>query len=100
MVISETLRLYPPVIRFDRVASVDYQLGDYSIPQGFLINVPVYPIHHDPNHWPNPEKFIPERYRIDEFHGTLNLQLSNRFLPGEKAQRHPMSYLPFGDGPR
>jgi cytochrome P450 family 3 subfamily A len=83
MVINETLRMYPPVIRFDRVASEDYQLGNYHIPKGSLINVPVYPIHHDPNIWPEPEKFIPER-----------------FLPDEKAKRHPMSFLPFGDGPR
>ncbi|CAF3835290.1 unnamed protein product [Rotaria sordida] len=83
MVISETLRMYPPGITFDRVASCDYQLGNYHIPKGSIINVPVYPIHHDPNVWPDPEKFIPER-----------------FLPAEKAKRHPMAYLPFGDGPR
>jgi cytochrome P450 len=78
MVISETLRMYPPFIRlvllifslvvsrhlydrFDRVASVDYELGNYHIPKDSIINVPVYPIHHDPNVWPDPEKFIPER---------------------------------------
>ena len=47
--------------RFDRVASQDYQLDDGYIPKGTIINVPVYPIHHDPNIWPDPEKFIPER---------------------------------------
>ncbi|CAF1100675.1 unnamed protein product [Rotaria sp. Silwood1] len=83
MTINETLRMYPPFIRFDRVASHDYQLGDYRIPKGSIINVPVYPIHHDPNLWPDPEKFIPER-----------------FSPTEKAKRHPMAFLPFGDGPR
>ena len=50
--------------RFDRVASCDYKLGNYVIPKGSIINVPVYPIHHDPNHWPDPEKFIPERYTL------------------------------------
>ncbi|CAF3769219.1 unnamed protein product [Adineta steineri] len=60
MVINETLRMYPPFIRFDRVASKDYQLGNYLIPKGTIINVPVYPIHHDSETWPEPEKFIPE----------------------------------------
>ncbi|CAF0852129.1 unnamed protein product [Rotaria sordida] len=83
MTINETLRMYPPFIRFDRVASYDYKLGDYPIPKGSLINIPIYPIHHDPNLWPEPEKFIPER-----------------FSSTEKAKRHPMAFLPFGDGPR
>jgi cytochrome P450 len=47
--------------RFDRAASHDYELGNYRIPKGSCINVPVYPIHHDPIVWPEPEKFIPER---------------------------------------
>jgi len=61
MVISETLRMYPPFLRFDRVASQDYKLGDYVIPKNTCINVPVYSIHHDPTIWHEPEKFIPER---------------------------------------
>ena len=61
MVINETLRMYPPVIRFDRVASNDYNLGGYHISKGFIISVPIYSIHHDPESWPEPEKFIPER---------------------------------------
>ncbi len=48
--------------RFERVASKDYQLGEYHISKGMIIDVPVYPIHHDPHVWPEPEKFIPERY--------------------------------------
>ncbi|UJR23769.1 hypothetical protein I4U23_026745 [Adineta vaga] len=83
MVISETLRMYPPIFRFERVASADYHLGDYHIPKGMIISVPVYPIHHNADVWTEPEKFIPER-----------------FSPAEKAKRHPMAYLPFGDGPR
>ncbi|CAF1390671.1 unnamed protein product [Adineta steineri] len=83
MVISETLRMYPPFIRFDRVASEDYQLGNYHIPKGSIIHIPVYPIHHDSKVWPDPDKFIPER-----------------FTSTEKAKRHPMTYLAFGAGPR
>jgi cytochrome P450 len=79
MVINETLRFYPPLIRsvvdrflsrvtsfdkqrFDRVASTNYQLDKYNIPQGSIISIPVYPIHHDANIWPDPERFIPERF--------------------------------------
>jgi thromboxane-A synthase len=52
------MRLYD---RPNRISSHDYQLGKYHIPKGTIINIPVYPIHHDPNIWPEPEKFIPER---------------------------------------
>ncbi|CAF3448426.1 unnamed protein product [Rotaria socialis] len=83
MVINETLRMYPPFIKLDRVASQDYQLGDYHIPKGSFVTVPIYPIHHDPEYWPEPENFIAER-----------------FSPAEKAKRHPMTFLPFDDGPR
>jgi cytochrome P450 family 3 subfamily A len=80
MVINETLRMYPPVLRlvewieiflrrfslddhrFDRVASDDYQLGDYHIPKGIIVSIPVYAIHHHAEIWPDPEKFIPERF--------------------------------------
>ncbi|CAF1008271.1 unnamed protein product [Adineta steineri] len=79
MVINETLRMYPPVLRLDRVASKDYQLGNYLIPKGTIIHAPVYPIHHDSEAWPEPEK---------------------SYLKAEKAKRHPMAFLPFGEGPR
>ncbi|CAF1466073.1 unnamed protein product [Adineta steineri] len=78
-----TAKLKTLSCRLDRVASAPYELGGYQLPKGTVINVPVYSLHHDPNVWPDPEKFIPER-----------------FLPEEKAKRHPMAFLPFGDGPR
>ena len=56
--------------RFDRVASEDYQLGDYRISKGTIINVPVYALHHDPTIWSDPEKFIPER--LNENRKSMN----------------------------
>ena len=54
-----------------------------SVPKGTMIWVPVYGMHHDPDIYPNPEKFDPERFNEDAVFA-----------------RHPMHYLPFGDGPR
>lgn len=48
-----------------------------------MIWIPVRGIHYDPNIYPNPKKFDPERFNEDA-----------------EAARHPMHYLPFGDGPR
>ncbi|XP_078001010.1 cytochrome P450 3A29-like [Glandiceps talaboti] len=83
MVISETLRMYPPAGRFDRVCNEDVNIGGFNIPDGMVINVAVYAIHHNPEIYPEPERFDPER-----------------FTKEEKEKRHPYAWLPFGAGPR
>ncbi|XP_024912145.1 thromboxane-A synthase isoform X2 [Cynoglossus semilaevis] len=83
MVISEVLRLYPPAFRFPREVSQDCVVGGQFLPKGAILEIPAGFLHHDPEHWPEPEKFIPER-----------------FTPEAKAGRHPFVYLPFGAGPR
>jgi cytochrome P450 len=83
-VISESLRLYPPVVSFVvRRVGEDITLGQYKIPEGMNIQIPVWQIHHDPNLWPKPYQFDPER-----------------FDRTQKKSRHPMAYIPFGAGPR
>ena len=47
------------------------------------INIPVYVIHHNPEYWPEPELFRPER-----------------FLKENADRIVPFSWLPFGGGPR
>ncbi|XP_078113754.1 thromboxane-A synthase [Sander vitreus] len=83
MVISETLRLYPPGFRFARDIDQDCVLNGQLLPKGATLEIPAGFLHHDPEHWPEPESFIPER-----------------FTPEAKANRHPFVYLPFGAGPR
>ncbi|XP_024943135.1 probable cytochrome P450 6a14 isoform X2 [Cephus cinctus] len=85
MVVQETLRKYPPAPLMSRRCEYPYQVPGTKIelPAGMRVVIPTYGLHHDPDHYPNPEQFIPERF-TDE----------------NKRTRHPYTYLPFGEGPR
>ncbi|XP_077557519.1 cytochrome P450 3A31-like isoform X1 [Haemaphysalis longicornis] len=83
-VISETLRLYPPVITFTtRRAEDDWRHGRYLIKKGTSVMVPVYHIQRDPLYWVDPDKFDPDR-----------------FSPENKHLINPLVYQPFGIGHR
>jgi len=65
------------------MSSYTFDSNKVSIPKDQGIWVPTYAIHHDPDIYPEPEIFDPERFSE------------------EVAQsRNPIFYLPFGDGPR
>lgn len=81
--IKEALRLYPSVYFISRVTAEDVQLTSYLIPSETTIHLNIYGLHRDPNFWPDPEIFNPDR-----------------FLPDNIRNRHPYSYLPFSAGPR
>ncbi|GBM53404.1 Cytochrome P450 3A41 [Araneus ventricosus] len=82
--LTESLRLYPPITGFiNRECSEDYQVGSITIPKGAVVQAPVWDIHHDPELWPDPWTFDP-----------------NRFSPENKASLNSMAYMPFGIGRR
>jgi cytochrome P450 family 9 len=88
MVVSETLKMWPPAGQFDRSCNKTYELdlGDgksVTIEKGKIVFLPVYQIHHDADYYPEPEKFNPHRFS-DENRQNL--------VSG--------TYLPFGSGPR
>ena len=62
MVVNETMRLYPPALRSDRECSHDYTFKEMKIKRGSIWAVSIWNLHHDPSIYPDPEKFIPERY--------------------------------------
>ncbi|KAK3089309.1 hypothetical protein FSP39_002574 [Pinctada imbricata] len=80
---NETLRMYDPAPSTNRNVEDDCEVAGYKVPKGAAVNICIYAIHHDPDYWPEPYKFNP-----------------NRFSPEEKAKRHPYAFLPFGHGPR
>ncbi|XP_011704424.1 PREDICTED: probable cytochrome P450 6a14 [Wasmannia auropunctata] len=84
-VFKETLRKYPPGIFLMRQSTSSYTFNGtrVSIPEKQRIWIPVYAIHQDPNIYPKPDVFDPERFNDEAV-----------------QSRHPMCYLPFGDGPR
>ncbi|KAI5637098.1 cytochrome p450 domain-containing protein [Phthorimaea operculella] len=81
----ETLRLYPPVARVDRVCTKKYVLpgSSVTVDVGDVVSIPVYGIHMDPDYYPDPEEFKPERFMHDE-----------------KRDRPQHLFLAFGAGPR
>ena len=80
-VIDETLRLYPPAAFLSRTARADDELCGRSVKRGDTVILPIYALHRHNAHWPDPDRFDPER-----------------FAPGHQTDR--FTFLPFGDGPR
>ncbi|KAF2881448.1 hypothetical protein ILUMI_24734 [Ignelater luminosus] len=84
-VVDETLRKYPPVPYISRRCVKDYIIPNtvIKIDKGIEALIPIMALHHDSEYYPEPEKFIPERFSDEE-----------------KQKRLPFTYLPFGEGPR
>ncbi|EGI65437.1 Cytochrome P450 6k1 [Acromyrmex echinatior] len=85
MVVSEILRMYPPLPFLDRITKETYKVpnSDLVLEKGTPIYISLLGVHYDPEYYPNPDKFDPER-----------------FTKENKRNRSPYVYLPFGDGPR
>jgi hypothetical protein len=49
------------LFRTDRQAGRDVTIQGVFIPKGMSIDIPIYAVHHDPEYWPEPDRFDPER---------------------------------------
>ncbi|NP_001165941.1 cytochrome P450 6CK3 isoform X1 [Nasonia vitripennis] len=85
LVLQETLRKHTPLPVLNRIAIEDFSIpdSDIVIRKNTRIAISTHGLHHDPDIYPDPEKFDP-----------------TRFTPENKAKRHSSTYLPFGTGPR
>ncbi|CAG5083863.1 Similar to CYP4C1: Cytochrome P450 4C1 (Blaberus discoidalis) [Cotesia congregata] len=81
--IKESLRLYPSVVIISRKIQEDLVLKHCCVPKGTILNLRMFDTHRDPNFWPRPNVFDPDR-----------------FLPENSVDRHPFSYIPFSAGSR
>jgi cytochrome P450 len=80
-VVSESMRLYPPVWILGRAITEPCSIGRYTAPRGSILFVSQYLLHRDARFFPEPTVFDPDR-----------------FLERHKACRS--AYFPFGAGPR
>ena len=58
----EGLRIRPPVLAFGRVAARDFTVSGYLVPRGATVFTPVRVIHHQPDIYPDPDDFNPDRW--------------------------------------
>jgi len=82
-ILEESMRLYPPVPRFDRQAVAADRLGDAEVAAGDIVSIWPWLLHRHRDLWNDPDVFDPDRFR-----------------PEAKAGRHRFQYIPFGGGPR
>ena len=79
--LSESLRLYPAVPRFDRQAIGPDHIGGHEVEPGDIVSIWPWLLHRHKKLWTDPDAFEIERF-------------------AEKGERHRFQYLPFGAGPR
>ncbi|CAG2117506.1 unnamed protein product, partial [Medioppia subpectinata] len=84
--IKEVMRVNCSVTRYievDRIVTNDTYLEGIYLPKNTPIIIPIWALHIDPDHFPEPMEFKPER-----------------FLPDNIDTINPYTYLPFATGPR
>lgn len=69
-VINETLRLQGPAWVLTRRATTELELGGHRLPVGSSIWYSPYLIHHDPQIYPDPARFDPDRWLTLDQHNT------------------------------
>lgn len=80
--IKESLRLYPPAALYGRHVTETFQCGKSTVPAGCTAFIVTPAVHYDPHVYDQPERFIPERFAI------------------ENKSFNPYAFIPFSAGPR
>ncbi|XP_067396081.1 cytochrome P450 3A9-like [Emydura macquarii macquarii] len=83
MIVNETIRMFPLGGRLERICKKDVEVNGVIIPKDTVVMIPLFVLHRDPEYWPEPEEFRPERFSKEN-----------------KETLDQYTYLPFGAGPR
>ncbi|XP_052890753.1 probable cytochrome P450 4d14 [Anopheles moucheti] len=83
MIIKETLRINPSVPIIGRRSAGDMLIDGVTIPKGMDFGILIYALHNDPELYPDPTRFDPERFSEEA-----------------SAKRQPYGYIPFSVGAR
>jgi cytochrome P450 len=79
--LQESMRLYPPVPRFDRQAIAADRIGGNEVEPGDIVSIWPWMLHRHRKYWDDPDVFDIDRFAT-------------------RGDRHRFQYLPFGAGPR
>lgn len=83
MAFQESLRILPASPMVPRTTAKNVQLGSHHIPEGKMLLMFIYGLHHNPDVWENPEQFDPMR-----------------FAPEAARNRSQFAFMPFIVGSR
>lgn len=81
LMLMESLRLYPPVPRFDRQALAADRIGEVVVEPGDIVSIWPWLLHRHARLWDDPDAFDIDRFAA-------------------KGGRHRFQYIPFGAGGR
>lgn len=81
--IKEAMRVTSPDSILLRLCTKETTISGIHFKPGMCVDIPIAAVHRDPEFFPEPEKFLPDR-----------------FMPTNKDSVKPFTYIPFGAGPR
>jgi pentalenene oxygenase len=82
-VMTESVRMWPPVWLITREATHETELGGRNVPQGSILAYSPYMVHRHPGYYERPHSFDPDRW-----------------LPGRHEHLPRGAFIPFGAGSR